>query len=58
MNRRDEDNIIRGYIRSRIKERGTGYALRVMQDNDFLESELQDIKEILAYEKGIEFEDE
>lgn len=57
-NKKDEDAIIRGYIKGRIKERGAPYARRLFKDHDYFDSEFQDIKEFLAYEKGIEFADE
>ncbi len=56
-NNKDEDAIIRGFIKGRIKERGSEYAMRLAGDPDFFDSEFLDIKEFLVYEKGIEFDD-
>lgn len=57
-NKNEAEGIIRGYIKGRIKERGTTYALRVAGDPDFLDSEVQDVKEFLTYEQGIDFEED
>jgi hypothetical protein len=58
MTQAEEHATIRRMIRTRISERGTGYAMLVLKDQAFQDSEVQDIKEELAYEYGVEFEDE
>lgn len=58
MTQAEEHATIRRMIRTRIRERGTDYALRVLKDQAFQDAEVQDIKEELAYEYGVEFDEE
>ncbi|MHC4302421.1 MAG: hypothetical protein ACYS7Y_34615 [Planctomycetota bacterium] len=58
MTQAEERATIRRMIRTRIRERGTDYAMLVLKDQAFQDAEVQDIKEELAYEYGVEFDEE
>lgn len=54
----NSDDAVREFVQRRISERGSDYALRLAGDPKFFDSEIEDIKEFLCYEHGIEFADE